>query len=163
MYESWLYTKRLRWLTKSKPKSCIFCKIAKRSKKVQSKVLHRDSDVMVIMNMFPYNTGHLQVVPTRHVTTLEKLSKEESGKLFEMTIKCIKLLKKVLKPVGFNIGLNMGKASGASISHLHVHIVPRFKTDFGFMEIIGRTKVMPENIEKIYKKLMKDAKILDGK
>ena len=160
MYESWLYTNRLRWVAKNKPKGCLFCRIAKGDKKVPSKILYKDEDVMVIMNLFPYNTGHLEVIPIRHVVNLEELTQEEFSKLFEMMRKCIKLLKKVLKPVGFNIGLNIGNVSGASISHSHIHIVPLFKTDFGFMETIARTKVMPESIDKSYKKLMKEIKIL---
>lgn len=162
MYESWLYTDRVKWLTKNKLKGCLFCRIIKGDKKVPSKILYRNEDVMVMMNLFPYNAGHLEVMPTSHVVNLEELPKEQFSKLFEMVRRCTKLLKKVLKPIGFNIGLNIGNVAGASVSHLHVHIVPRFKTDFGFMETIARTKVMPESIDKIYKNLMKEIKILKG-
>ena len=78
-----------------------------------------------------------------------------------MVEKTMKLLRKVLKPMGFNVGINIGLNAGASISHLHVHIVPRFRTDFGYIEIIGKTKIFPEPVEKTFEKLKKEAKILE--
>jgi len=152
----------MNWISKKhKFKGCLFCRIIKGDKKIPSKVLHKDEDVMVMMNLFPYNTGHLQVIPIRHVVSLDELTDAECDRLFGMVRKCVKLIKKTLNPLGFNIGMNIGDVSGASIDHLHVHIVPRYKTDFGFMEIIAETKTMPETVEKTYKKLMKHSKILE--
>jgi len=151
---------RIKWVTKKESNRCIFCEIAKGNKKIPQKVLYKDRDVMVIMNIYPYNTGHLQVLPTRHVKTLEELSDEEYTKLFEFVKKSVIVLRKALKPVGFNIGINIGKnVAGASIEHLHVHIVPRYKRDFGFMEIISSTKVLPESIDNTYKRLLKYKKL----
>jgi len=115
---------------------------------------------MVVMNLFPYNTGHLEVIPIRHVKSLEELRKEELADLVEKVVKSIRLLKRALRPVGFNVGINIGEIAGASVEHLHVHIVPRYKRDFGFMEVTCETRVMPESIDETYKKLMKHASLL---
>lgn len=162
MFEYWLFSpSRKKWVTKDKKKVeniCVFCEIARGNKKIPQKVIYRDEEVMVLMNIYPYNTGHLQVVPVRHVESLEELSKKEYIKLWKFVKKSVILLREVLKPKGFNIGINIGKEAGASIKHLHVHIVPRFERDFGFMEIIARTKVVPADMEKLHKKLKKKAK-----
>lgn len=148
----------MKWVGKSHS-GCTLCKIAKGES--ISKVLFKNKNIIVIMNIFPYNTGHLQVMPIRHVSTLDELSDDEIFELFRMVKRCVRLISKVLKPEGFNIGMNIGEFSGASIAdHLHIHIVPRYKTDFGFMEILAETKVMPEKLEETYKRLMKHAKIL---
>ncbi len=150
---------RLKWVRKTH-KGCLFCRIVENDPKVPKKVLYRNDNLLVVMNMFPYNTGHLQVLPARHVEDFEELSGEEISSLFTMVKKCIKLLKKVLKPVGFNVGINIGEAAGASVPHLHIHIVPRFRRDFGFMEVIGETKVLPETLEQTYEKLRKEVGML---
>ncbi len=166
MIENWLCApERIKWVTKpeSKSRSCVFCRIGRGDHKdEESLVLHNDGRFMVIMNLYPYNTGHLQVLPVRHVKSLEALSDKELGEFFMLVKKSLKMLKKVLNPLGFNIGLNQGgTASGASFEHLHVHIVPRFKRDYGFIDIIGGTKVLPEKVGDTYKKLKKEAKMLE--
>ena len=163
MHLAWIYTNRIAWVTRKKrSKGCLFCRIARGDKRIPARILHKDEHLLVVMNEFPYNTGHLIVTPIKHVKNLDELSEEEIAKLFLMVRRCIKLLKKALKPRGFNVGLNIGEFAGASVEHLHVHIVPRFKTDFGFMEIVARTKVMPESLEETCKRLMRYAKILRG-
>lgn len=166
MFESYLFSPiRMKWIKgkrMKKIKGCIFCRIAKGDKSIPQKILYKDNNLIVLMNMFPYNTGHLQVIPTKHVENFDELSDEEIEKLFVMVKKCVKLLKKVLKPKGFNIGINLGgDVAGASIGHFHIHIVPRFERDFGFMEVVGKTKVMPCDIESVYKELKKEIKILE--
>ena len=157
LFNSWLYTRRMSWVTKSKPKGCLFCRIAKGDKRVPSRVLYRGKKTMVIMNLFPYNTGHLEVVPIRHVKDLTELTEEELEDLWKRIVKSMELLKRALRPEGFNIG----ELAGASIEHLHVHIVPRFKRDFGFMEVTGKTRVMPEPIDRTYKKLKQYSSLLE--
>lgn len=162
MIESWIFTNRMKWLESKKKKyrGCLFCKVA--NGKEKAKILFKDEDVFVMMNKFPYNTGHLMVVPTKHVKSIEGLSSEEITKIFNIVKKCVKILKISLKPKGFNIGMNIGKYSGASIeNHLHIHIVPRFRTDFGFIEVISKTKVMPESLDETFEKLMKHKKIFE--
>ncbi len=160
MFESWLFSpSRKGWVAKNKEReeTCVFCEIARGNEKIPQRVLYRDESVMVLMNIYPYNTGHLLVVPTKHVENLEELEEGEHVKLWECVRKSVILLKEALKPVGFNIGINIGKVAGASIKHLHVHVVPRFETDFGFMEVTAGTKVVPADMEELFRELKKRA------
>jgi diadenosine tetraphosphate (Ap4A) HIT family hydrolase len=160
-YKKYLWaTSRGNWV-KKEIKGCVFCEIAKDNPDVPKKVIYKGKEFMVIMNIFPYNVGHLQVIPVKHVEKLEELSDREITGLFLMVNKTIKMLTASLNPAGFNIGMNIGgDISGGSIMHLHVQIVPRYKRDSGFMEITADTKVMPESINQTYKKIMKNAGIL---
>ena len=125
-------------------------------------VVYRNSNFLVVMNIYPYNTGHLQVMPLEHVKNLDDLSDDDVSDMFVLVKKCVKLLKKTLCPEGFNIGLNQGgEAAGASIEHLHIHMVPRFRRDFGFIDIIGETKVLPEPVGETFERLKKNAKMLE--
>jgi diadenosine tetraphosphate (Ap4A) HIT family hydrolase len=153
---------RAKWVSHGKPfKGCIFCGIAKNDPKIPKKVVYKDKEVMVIMNIFPYNTGHLEVIPIKHVKELKDLSEKEMMTVFGMVKKVIELLKKSHNPEGFNVGINLGKGiAGASIDHLHIHIVPRFRNEVGFMESLLGTKVMPETIDKTHKKIMKHVAML---
>ena len=160
MYPNHLWTKRLKWVKGRKFSGCIFCRILKGDKRVPSRVVYQDKDVAVLMNLFPYNVGHLQVIPARHVESIEQMTDEDIKKLFSMVRKAVLLLKKALKPKAFNIGANLGNIAGASISHFHVHVVPRYSHDLGFMEITCFTKVMPESIDKTFEKLKKHVDIL---
>ncbi|MEM5779090.1 MAG: HIT domain-containing protein [Candidatus Aenigmatarchaeota archaeon] len=162
MIESWIFTNRMKWLEEKKRryKGCLFCKVA--IGKEKAKILFKDKDVLVMMNTFPYNTGHLMVAPVKHIKSIDDLSDEEIKKLFAIVKRCIKILRISLKPTGFNIGINMGKYSGASIeNHLHIHIVPRYKTDFGFMEVVSKTKVMSESLNETFERLMKHKEIFE--
>ncbi|OQX72022.1 MAG: hypothetical protein B6D62_00240 [Candidatus Cloacimonas sp. 4484_275] len=106
------------------------------------------------MNTFPYNNGHLMVVPEKHVSRLEMLSKEEIDDLFETVQLCEKILSEVYQPDGLNVGMNLGRAAGAGIDeHLHVHIVPRWNGDVNFMTVVGGTRVIPEPFDEAYRKL----------
>ena len=163
MYLEYLWaTSRGKWVRKPhlKKDGCIFCRIAKGDKSIPSKVVYKDKDFMVIMNIFPYNPGHLQIVPIRHVNSLDELSEDEFNKFFMMGKKCITLLKKAMNPLGFNVGINIGEVAGASIQHLHMQIVPRYKREVGFMEIIGQTKVMPMGLDEVHKTLLKHIDLL---
>jgi diadenosine tetraphosphate (Ap4A) HIT family hydrolase len=163
MYLEYLWaTSRSTWVKKphKKVKGCIFCGIAKGDKSIPSKVLYKDPDMMVIMNIFPYNVGHIQVVPIRHVKKLEDMTEDDFNKFFRMGKKAIMFLDKALNPAGFNIGINLGEVAGASIEHVHMQIVPRYNREVGFMETTSHTKVMPENLDQTHKKLMKFADLL---
>jgi diadenosine tetraphosphate (Ap4A) HIT family hydrolase len=167
MYHHYLWaTSRGKWVKKPgkhipKGIDCIFCAIARDDKRVPKKVLYKDNDLMVIMNIFPYNIGHLHVIPVRHVIWPEELTEEEYAKFFRMIRKTVALIKKTLEPKGFNVGLNIGgDIAGGSIMHLHAQIVPRYVRDLGFMEVTDNTKVIVEDIDTTYKKLMKNIKML---
>ncbi len=162
MYRDYLWSPgRMKWVGKRKPyKGCVFCGIARDDPRVPKKVIYRDSLLMVIMNIFPYNVGHLQVVPLRHVEWPEQLTEEEFTHFCDMIKRTIRLLRKALSPVGFNAGMNLGSSSGQSITHLHFQIVPRYAKEAGFMESLMGTKVMPETLDQTYKRIMRHADIL---
>jgi ATP adenylyltransferase len=101
--------------------------------------------VYAVLNLYPYNPGHLMVVPFRRVAELENLTAEESAELMAFTQKAIRVIKVVSRPDGFNVGLNLGKSAGGSLAeHLHMHVVPRWSGDANFVTVIGQTKVIPQ-------------------
>lgn len=166
MYAYYLWaTDRMKYI-KSKKKvqpyrGCILCGVAKGAKGVIKKVLYKDKLMMVIMNVFPYNVGHVQVVPVRHVENLEDLTDEEYERFFVLIRKSVVMIKKTFSPLGFNIGLNIGgDISGGSLLHLHAQIVPRYKRDLGFMEVTASTKVMPMTLDQAFRELKKNVHIL---
>jgi ATP adenylyltransferase len=108
-------------------------------------VVARGEQVYVVLNLYPYNPGHLMVVPYRRVAELEDLNNAESAELMAYTQKAIRVIKAVSRPMGFNVGLNLGKVSGGSLAeHLHMHVVPRWVGDANFITIIGGTKMIPQ-------------------
>ena len=134
---------------------CIFCTKAAAGDDRESLILHRGETVYAIMNLFPYNTGHVMVTPYRHLGDLEKLEEEELQELMGMTTLLIRVIKKEMQPQGFNLGINLGKAAGAGYDeHVHMHIVPRWQGDTNFMPVVGESKVMPENIADTYSRLL---------
>ena len=150
LYSPW----RLQYILSNKDKECIFCVKPSEDNDEKHLILYRSEFSFVIMNIFPYNNGHLMVVPNKHVPNLNGLNKEEINDLFETVQLCENMITKVYSPEGMNIGLNLGKAAGAGIDeHLHVHIVPRWSGDVNFMSAIGGTRVIPESFEQAYSKL----------
>lgn len=108
-------------------------------------VIARGEQVYAVLNLYPYNPGHLMVVPYRRVSELEDLSEDESAELMAFTQKAIRVIKAVSSPDGFNVGLNLGKSAGGSLAeHLHMHVVPRWAGDANFITIVGETKVIPQ-------------------
>ena len=117
-------------------------------------ILHVSPQIMVIMNRYPYNNGHLLVAPVRHVAGLESLSDGETLELLQMVRRSIDILKETMSPEGFNVGLNLGRVAGAGLEeHLHFHVVPRWNGDTNFMTVHGEVRVIPEHIKETYKKL----------
>ena len=135
--------------------NCFFCKYVKERKDTANLVVSRGKTAFVVMNKFPYNMGHLMVAPKIHQGKLEKLSDAELLDLICLTRDMRNLLSKVVKPHGFNIGINLGRVAGAGVvGHLHIHIVPRWNGDTNFMPITGATKVMPQMLGTLYKELV---------
>lgn len=117
-------------------------------------ILHKGTDACILLNMYPYNAGHLLVLPYREVADLSDLTTAERNELMDLIIYGKKILSDALSPNGFNIGFNLGKAAGAGIPvHLHGHIVPRWEGDHNFMPVISNTRVLPEALENMWKKL----------
>jgi ATP adenylyltransferase len=146
---------RSKFISSKKEKGCIFCKRLKENKDRKNLILFRGEKSFVIMNRFPYNPGHLMVCTNRHTGKLENLNESELKDLMKTTQLAIKTLKSALKPQGLNLGLNLGKVSGAGVaSHLHIHIVPRWNGDTNFMPVVGATRVISEALGDTYKKLL---------
>lgn len=141
-------------LSNEKGNECIFCVGDDRSKDQERLILHVGSMTMVMMNRFPYINGHLLVAPIRHVPELDHLSEQEGLDLLLMVKRSINILKKVMRPEGFNVGLNLGRVAGAGVEeHMHFHIVPRWNGDTNYMTVLGEVRVIPEHIDNTYKKL----------
>ncbi|MCH7946327.1 MAG: HIT domain-containing protein [candidate division Zixibacteria bacterium] len=148
---------RAGFILSKKEKGCIFCKRLKEKDSVKNLIVYRGQKTLVILNKFPYNAGHTMIVPIRHVGQIEKLKADEAAEFFELLQKTVTIIKKILKPTSMNLGMNLGKASGAGVpGHLHMHIVPRWTGDTNFMPIIGKTKVVSLPLDPIYKKLRKE-------
>jgi ATP adenylyltransferase len=135
---------------------CIFCDAHAQAGRPGSHdlVLIRGRATFVILNLYPYNSGHLMVVPARHVATLAQTTAEEQAELMRFTRHAEIALTEVYKPQGLNIGVNLGRPAGAGVlDHLHVHVVPRWNGDTNFMSVIGETRVLPEDLSETAKRL----------
>ena len=140
---------------------CVFCAQVEGDERVTKAAIFEDDFLMVELNIFPYNTGHLMVVPKRHVNDLTELEDEERNRLFAMVQKVEKLQKEVVEPAGIDIGMNIGKAAGESIPHLHVQLVPIYEKDRGFMETSLDTKVMKKSLEDMKEEYEEKTKIIE--
>lgn len=126
---------------------CVFCAAQQHQGHEPSLIVHEGSTCFVILNLYPYNNGHLMVVPRRHVGRLADLSVEEMGELMQLTRAAEMALEARYHPHGFNMGLNLGKPAGAGVlDHLHMHVVPRWNGDTNFMSVVGETRVLPEEL-----------------
>lgn len=131
--------------------SCVFCEKLHDNRDRENLLLHRSSHSFVIMNPFPYNNGHLMVLPNEHVPDMNKLSDEGMLDFIKTTRFCIDCLQSSMMPEGFNIGINFGKVAGAGLGeHMHLHIVPRWAGDASFITVIGETRVIPEHVARTY-------------
>ena len=136
-------------------KGCVFCEALARGVNRDSLVLYADDTVMVIMNKFPYNTGHVLVLPRRHEGELTSLTPDENARVFAMVQTCVSILKEAYSPAAFNVGLNLGAGAGAGIpEHLHTHVIPRWTGDTNFFPLIAQTKVVVETLEQTYDRLI---------
>ncbi|NJN18264.1 MAG: HIT domain-containing protein [Oscillochloris sp.] len=136
--------------------SCVFCAMAATDEADDPRnlILARGTACFVVMNLYPYNTAHLMVVPYTHTADLPGLASDGAQELFDLTRRCVTLLGKEYAPHGFNLGMNLGQIAGAGIAeHLHMHIVPRWSGDTNFMPLIGGTKLIPEELPVTYERL----------
>jgi len=124
---------------------CILCAIVEGNNKVARLDVHRSKLFVVALNLYPYTPGHLMVFPKRHITDIRMLNDEEASELHKLQNFCLDVLENVYAPHGFNLGYNIGEAGGASIEHLHLHIVPRYRRETGFIDIIGGSKIIIED------------------
>jgi len=141
-----------------KEKGCIFCSIPKEPSENDQKnlLLFRGEKAFVMLNKFPYNNGHLLVIPYRHIADFEQLNSGEKLEMMDLIEKSIRALKKAFHPQGFNVGMNLGRVAGAGIDdHIHFHIVPRWNGDTNFMPVVGQTKVISSSLEDTLRTLKK--------
>jgi len=147
---------RIEYILSPKPelKEGLFTRIAQSSDDEANYVIVRDRSCFALLNKYPYNGGHLMVVPYKEVPDLNGLTDEESADLWKLVRRCTNALTAVMKPDGFNIGINLGKVAGAGIAeHLHIHVVPRWNGDTNFMPVIANTGVVPQALIEVAAKL----------
>lgn len=137
-----------------KDDGCIFCEYPKEDKDAENLIIYRGKLCFVIMNRYPYSAGHLMVIPYRHLHNFAELSQGEVTELMQTAQKAVQVLTQVMKPDGFNLGMNIGKVAGAGIDqHLHLHVVPRWNGDTNFMPVVGDTRVISEALESAYSRI----------
>jgi ATP adenylyltransferase len=142
---------RIDYILGDKEGRCIFCSALRDQDEL---TLFKGGDTLVIMNKFPYINGHLLVAPVRHVSALRELNKTEMGDLLATVEHSVEILEMVMKPDGFNVGLNLGKAAGAGVEeHLHFHVVPRWFGDTNALTVFAEVRVVPEHLKATYNKL----------
>ena len=147
-------TWRASYILAPKHDGCIFCDFPRENKDNERLILHRGSTCFVILNLYPYNPGHVMVVPYRHTADYTSLSIEELTEIETLSVSCIKALKKAFNPDAFNLGVNLGATAGAGVAeHLHRHIVPRWIGDTNFIPVISDVRVVSESHEAAFKKL----------
>lgn len=135
--------------------SCIFCEAQQNPNDDEKKfVLHRAEHNFVILNLYPYISGHLMIAPYAHLGEFDSAPKETSDEMMDLAKRCQSALREVYRPQGFNLGMNLGLAAGAGIAdHIHLHILPRWSGDTNFMSTIAETRVLPEDLPTTYHKL----------
>jgi len=143
---------REKFILCEKHPGCFLCRTAKENEDRKNLILCRGKKCFVILNRYPYNNGHLMVAPFRHVGKLEDLKEDESTELLKISQLCIKAIKSGMKPHGINLGMNLGKISGAGVAdHIHLHIVPRWQGDTNFMPILAETKIVSVGLSSTYR------------
>ncbi|MEX2161594.1 MAG: HIT domain-containing protein [Anaerolineales bacterium] len=137
-----------------KVQGCVFCRALKQEDGPENLIVHRGRKAFVIVNRFPYTSGHLMVLPFEHVAKLDEIDEAARAELIELTNQATLVLAKVYDPGGFNLGANLGAAAGAGIEeHLHLHILPRWFGDTNFVSTVGETRVLPEELEETWRRV----------
>jgi ATP adenylyltransferase len=143
-----------------KQRHCVFCKAYRGPHDADNLVVTRGKKSIALMNIYPYNNGHMMIAPNRHTADLEHISGEVWQDMMALLTRCKHALDKTMKPHGFNIGINMGKSAGAGIAHhLHMHIVPRWNGDMNFMPVVASTKVIPQSLQEGYEMISRAMKV----
>jgi ATP adenylyltransferase len=137
-----------------KPRGCIFCRALKQKDSRKALIVHRGKHCFVILNAYPYNSGHVMVVPNRHLDELQKLPPATAHEMMDLSQRVERVLRRVYKARGINLGMNIGDCAGAGIiGHIHMHVLPRWTGDTNFMSTVGATRTLPETLDQTYAKL----------
>ena len=149
LYTPWRYA----FINAEKPGVCVFCaKLTMPDR--EAFVVHRGQNAFVCLNTFPYNNGHVMVIPNLHVASLAELPPPAAHEVMDLTQRCESVLRHVYRPDGLNMGVNLGKAAGAGVAdHVHVHVLPRWTGDGNFMTVVGETRVLPEELTTTWERL----------
>ena len=146
---------RMKYINDSNPQSeCIFCSLPDMKSDRESLIIRRGDSAFVLMNRFPYTSGHIMVAPYAHQPSIEMLNETTQAELMALITKSVKVLRYIYEPEGFNIGANVGSAAGAGFGdHIHFHIVPRWVGDTNFMSTLGEVRVLPEDLETTWERI----------
>jgi len=146
---------RMTYIEKHKnEEACVFCSALELPDGPENLIIDRGQRAYIILNRYPYTSGHLMVVPYQHLPSLEGLDPETLTEIMELAVQSTRVLGRVYNPHGFNIGINLGEAAGAGIlDHVHLHVVPRWVGDTNFMSSLGQTRVLPETLEDTYQRV----------
>ena len=155
---------RMSYIKSQKTKDgCVFCNALAEEDTAENLIVFRGERAFVILNRFPYTSGHVMVLPYDHQPTLEALDPETRAEMIELTTHMTRILTGLYTPQGFNIGINLGEAAGAGIEqHIHIHIVPRWVGDTNFMTAVGETRVLPEALEETWRRVRETWKNKNG-
>ena len=145
---------RMEYIESLKQDGCVFCQTIEEEDGKENLIIVRGETSFVILNRYPYTSGHIMVLPFIHIPKLSEIDQKTRTEMMELVSKATEVLQRVYKPEGFNVGINMGEAAGAGIEdHLHIHIVPRWKGDTNFMSAVGETRVLPEELEETHRRI----------
>ncbi len=146
---------RYRYITNAAPAdTCVFCDMVPEGRDEENLVVHRGRRNFVVLNRYPYTSGHLMVVPYRHVPSIEELDAETAAELMTLAQESVRHLRSIYKPAGLNLGINIGESAGAGIAgHVHLHVLPRWAGDTNFMTAVAETRVLPEDLSVTWQKL----------
>lgn len=137
-----------------RPEGCIFCDLPKEGNDEATLIVHRGRFNYIILNRYPYTTGHLMVVPFQHTDSLQSVDEATAQEMFSLVRAADAKLRQVYRPKGMNLGMNLGEAAGAGIAeHIHMHVLPRWIGDANFMTVIGETRILPEELSETYRRL----------
>ena len=138
----------------NKPDGCIFCALPREERDEQNLIVYRGQSNYIILNRYPYTTGHLMVVPYQHTNSLQGIDEATAMELFSLVRTAEGKLRSIYRPNGMNLGMNLGEAAGAGIAeHIHMHVLPRWIGDSNFMTVIGETRILPEDLSETYRRL----------
>ena len=144
---------KINYFKKKRPSGCILCLIKDHSSKIVDLSIYRDNLFIIVVNLYPYNPGHLLIFPLRHIEDIREYTDKEEERLTGLTKYVINILDEAYSPSGYNIGYNMGLTAGASIRHLHLHVIPRFPREIGIADLIAGKRVLVEDPRETAKRL----------
>lgn len=134
---------------------CLFCSKARQGNDRENLILYRGQRTFIILNLYPYNNGHLMVVPYEHTRNVDELDEATLAEMMSEAKRAVQALEKAMSPDGFNIGINIGKSAGAGVdNHVHMHVVPRWVGDSNFMPVVSETRLIPEDPQTTYERLL---------